>query len=112
MAMTSALALAWVAGVALGAVFFGGLWWTIEKGLSSRRPALWFALSWLGRTAITVAGLYLVAGGDWQRLAACLVGFVMVRMAVIHRVRAAQARPAGPPARADIHPPQEAHRAP
>ena len=37
------LALAWVAGVLLGAIFFGGLWWTVRKGVSSQQPALWFS---------------------------------------------------------------------
>jgi F1F0 ATPase subunit 2 len=25
--------------VLLGVIFFGGLWWTVRKGLSSKRPA-------------------------------------------------------------------------
>ena len=32
---TLTLALAWSAGVLLGAIFFGGLWWTVRKGVSS-----------------------------------------------------------------------------
>ena len=43
------LALALLAGVALGAVFFGGLWWTVRKGVSSKHPALWFLGSLLLR---------------------------------------------------------------
>ena len=34
-----ALGLAVVAGLLLGAIFFGGLWWTLRKGLQSPRPA-------------------------------------------------------------------------
>jgi F1F0 ATPase subunit 2 len=44
------LILALVAGFLLGAFFFGGLWWTVQKGLSSRRPELWFLGSLLLRT--------------------------------------------------------------
>ena len=36
------LILALAAGFLLGVIFFGGLWWTVQKGLSSRRPAFWF----------------------------------------------------------------------
>jgi F1F0 ATPase subunit 2 len=36
------LGLAGVAGLLLGAIFFGGLWWTVRKGVASSRPALWF----------------------------------------------------------------------
>ena len=68
-----------VAGVLLGAVFFGGLWWTVRKGLSSTHPALWFLGSLLLRTSITVTGIYFVASGHWERLLVCLLGFVMAR---------------------------------
>ena len=36
------LAAASAAGLLLGAIFFGGLWFTVRKGVSSQRPALWF----------------------------------------------------------------------
>ena len=70
---------AWVAGVLLGAVFFGGLWWTVRKGLSSKHPALWFLGSLLLRTSITVTGFCFVASGHWERLLVCLLGFIMAR---------------------------------
>jgi F1F0 ATPase subunit 2 len=73
-------ALALLAGMLLGAVFFGGLWWTVQKGLASPRPALWFLGSLLLRTGIALAGFYVVAGGDWKRLLACLAGFIAVRI--------------------------------
>ena len=38
------------AGLVLGAIFFGGLWWTVLKGVSAKQPALWFGLSLLLRT--------------------------------------------------------------
>ena len=37
------LVLALAAGGVLGAIFFGGLWWTVRKGVSSPQPALWFS---------------------------------------------------------------------
>ena len=36
-----ALALALLAGGVLGSFFFGGLWWTVQKGVASERPAIW-----------------------------------------------------------------------
>jgi F1F0 ATPase subunit 2 len=71
----------------LGALFFGGLWWTVLKGLTSPRPALWFLGSMLLRTGITLSGFYLVSGGDWQRLLACLAGFVIARLVVTRLTR-------------------------
>jgi F1F0 ATPase subunit 2 len=78
--LTPALALA--AGLLLGAFFFGGLWWTVRKGVSAKRPALMFLGSLLLRTAVTVAGFYVVGDGHWQRLLACLLGFVIARFIV------------------------------
>ena len=77
------LALAWLAGGALGAVFFGALWWTVRKSLATAKPALWVLGSLLLRIGMTVTGFYFVAAGDWQRLLSCLVGFVMVRQCAI-----------------------------
>jgi F1F0 ATPase subunit 2 len=76
---TLTLVLAWVAGGVLGAIFFGGLWWTVRKGVSSQQPALWFFGSLLLRMSIALAGFYFVSGGHWDRLLACLLGFVIVR---------------------------------
>jgi F1F0 ATPase subunit 2 len=81
------IALAWIAGVGLGAIFFGGLWWTVRKGSSSPRPASWFLGSALLRMGIALTGFYLVAGAHWQRLLACLLGFVMARLLVTRLTR-------------------------
>src|SRR3990172_3048997 len=74
-------------GLVFGAVFFGGLWWTVRKGVSSPRPALWFAGSILLRTGVVLAGFYFVGGGQWQRLLVCLLGFGIARFLVIRLTR-------------------------
>ena len=84
---TLTIALALAAGGALGTIFFGGLWWTIRKGVSSKQPALWFLGSLLLRMAVTLAGFYFVGRGYWQRLVACLLGFVMARLVVLWLTR-------------------------
>ena len=81
------LAFAWVAGILLGAFFFGGLWWTIRRGVSSRQPALWFFGSLLLRTCIVVFGFYFILGGNWQRLLAGLLGFIVARLIVTRLTR-------------------------
>jgi F1F0 ATPase subunit 2 len=83
------LALAWAAGLLLGAIFFGGLWWTVRRGVTCKRPALLFLASMLLRTGAVVAGFYVVSDGHWQRLLACLLGFVIARFILT--------RLAGPP---------------
>ena len=74
--------LALLAGLLLGAIFFGGLWWTVRKSLSSQRPALWLLPSLLLRMSITLVGFYFISDGHWQRLLICLFGFIMARLAV------------------------------
>ncbi len=76
------MTLALLAGMVLGAMFFGGLWWAVQKGLASTRPALWFLGSLLLRTGMVLAGFYFVSGGDWKRLLACLCGFVAARLII------------------------------
>jgi F1F0 ATPase subunit 2 len=83
--MTEAMTLisAWIAGLLLGMVFFGGLWWTIQHGMHSPRPALWFLGSLVARMSIVVAGFALVFHGHWERLLACLCGFIIARWILV-----------------------------
>lgn len=81
------LAPASLAGMAFGAIFFGGLWWTVLKGTSARQPALWFGASMLMRTGIALSGFYLVSGADWKKLLACLLGFIIARIVVTRLVK-------------------------
>jgi F1F0 ATPase subunit 2 len=86
-----ALALALFAGALLGVFFFGGLWWTVQKGVTSETPALWFLGSLLLRTGLVLAGFYLAAQGHWSRLAVCLLGFLIARLIVVRRLARAPA---------------------
>jgi len=96
------LLLAGLAGGLLGAIFFGGLWWTVRKGLTSKQPAFWFLGSMLLRTGIVLAGFYVVANQHMERLVVCLLGFVMARLVVTYVTRRAE----------DPHSSQEARHAP
>ena len=79
--------LALLTGAVRGTFFFGGLWWTIHRGMTSDRSALWFCGSWLLRTSVTLAGFFLIARGDLVRLLTCLLGFVFARMIVMRLTR-------------------------
>lgn len=68
-----------VAGIGLGVLFFGGLWWTVNRCVSAQRPGLLAFVSLILRMSVTLAGFHVVAGAQWQRLLACLVGFVVAR---------------------------------
>ena len=93
---TLMLVLAWVAGGMLGAIFFGVLWWTVRKAISSKQPAMWFSGSLLLRMSIALAGFYFVGRDHWDRLLASLLGFVMARLAVMWMTRSSQGSQDGP----------------
>ena len=84
------LAPAFVTGILLGAIFFGGLWWTVQKGVSANRPACWFLGSLLLRMSIVLTGFYVIAYSHWERMPACLLGFVMARLIMMRLTRSAE----------------------
>jgi F1F0 ATPase subunit 2 len=77
------------AGMILGTVFFGGLWWTVTRSLTTSVPAVWFGLSALARMAVAVSGLYCFARLGLPSLIACLCGLLAARGAVKHFTRIA-----------------------
>jgi F1F0 ATPase subunit 2 len=71
------------AGILLGGLFFGGLWWTVKRGLNSARPEVWFLGSQVLRIGLAIGGFFVVSGGKWNRLVACLAGFLIARSIVL-----------------------------
>jgi F1F0 ATPase subunit 2 len=73
------LCIAVLAGLALGLFYFGGLWLTVRRIACSTRPALLMLGSFVVRLLVTLCGFYLVMDGSWERLLACLAGFIVTR---------------------------------
>jgi F1F0 ATPase subunit 2 len=84
---TSLLITALIAGLLLGAIFYGGLWWTVHRSVSSKTLSLWLTGSFALRAIIAVSGFYFVSQGDWRRLLGCLLGFVVARIGVTRLTR-------------------------
>ena len=82
--------LAGMTGWVLGVIFFGGLLWTVRKVVSSPAPARWLLSSALLRMSVTLLGFYLVSGGSWQRMIACLIGFLAGRLSVFWMTRSTE----------------------
>ncbi len=78
------MALVFTGGMLLGVLFFGGLWFTVKKAVLSKTPALWISGSFFFRVGLTLAGFYFIASGNWQRLASCMLGFILARFFVIY----------------------------
>ncbi len=81
-----------VAGIALGIIFFGGLWLTVKKMVTAKIPALLVLGSFILRIGIVMAGFYFIGSGNWQRLVICLLGFIAARFIVIHFTKTIDAK--------------------
>jgi len=78
------IALILTTGILLGALFFGGLWWTTKRGMLSKSPALWFLGSLFIRMGITITVFYFISRDHWERALICLVGFIFARIIIMH----------------------------
>jgi len=74
------LSLAFVAGAAIGVVYFAVLWATVRRVMTSSRPNALLLTSATLRIGLLLAGWYWVADGRWDGLLACLLGFIGVRL--------------------------------
>ncbi len=70
-------------GAGLGTFFFGGLWWTVKRAVSSTRAGLWFSVSLLVRISVVLVGFYFFGSGNWQQMLACLMGFIIARIVIL-----------------------------
>ena len=86
----ASLALAFLAGMALGSAYMALLWDSVRRLGRARRPALALVGGALLRIAALMGLFYLVMDGQWERLVACLAGFVLVRVAVTRWARPAE----------------------
>jgi F1F0 ATPase subunit 2 len=90
------LLVAFVAGLLMGSAYLLALWLSVRRLCRGARPALWLVGSAVLRLATLLAGFYLVMDGQWQRLAACLAGFLLLRVPVTTWLGSAPTRRAGP----------------
>ena len=81
------LALALAAGAAVGAFHFGGLWLTVRRVATSKRPMLLTFGSFVVRAVVAVAVMVWIARMHWQLLLAAMAGFVLVRVVMTRKLR-------------------------
>lgn len=80
------LAFDFTLGMALGAAFYGGLWWTVCR-LAGKQAGPWLLGSFALRAATVLAGFYIIARGPWHGLLACVAGLFVSRVAVTRFIR-------------------------
>ena len=81
---------AFILGLLLGTIFFGGLRITVKKAVTSKMPALWFIGSFFLRAGIILIGFYYISQGNLQRLLICVLGFIVARYIIIRITRASE----------------------
>lgn len=72
-------ALVLAAGMLTGIFYFGGLWLTVRRVISARRPALLMLASFAVRTGIALTLFYFIMAGSWLRLVVSMAGFLIMR---------------------------------
>jgi len=70
-------------GLLAGGFFFGGLLWTVRRGLLAKHPAFWFLGSWLVRVGVVLGIFYVASAGRWERSLVCAAGFLFARALMI-----------------------------
>jgi F1F0 ATPase subunit 2 len=84
------MAWAGLAGFGLGLVYFYGLWLTVRLLPKVRWPVPVLIGSFTLRTAAVLGGFFLAMDGRWERMMACLCGFILARVALFSRLRPEQ----------------------
>jgi F1F0 ATPase subunit 2 len=68
------------AGLSLGTFFYGGLWLTIKKCVTTKFSSVLFLISMLLRTLIVVGAFYFLSSGNIYKLLVCFTGFFITRL--------------------------------
>lgn len=72
------------AGLLLGGLYFGGLWWTVRRMPLARHPLNLYFGSLIARLAILLAAFYgVLTYAGWPQLLASLLGFVAARLPLV-----------------------------
>ncbi len=72
--------------MALGTLYFSGLWNTVKKLPDTERPFASLLWSFVLRASLVLAGFYMAMGSSWERLAAALLGFILMREILVRRL--------------------------
>ena len=71
--------LALLIGVAMGILYFGGLWLTVKNVFIKKKTVFLFALSFIIRLMVVFCGFYYAISFGWIPALLCLTGFFITR---------------------------------
>jgi len=75
------------AGILLAGLFYGGLWFTVQRLTTARDPTTLAISSFFIRIALVITGFIWVTRGLWQNAVACLIGFEIGRFVIMRNRR-------------------------
>ena len=67
-------------GVILGVIFFGGLYWTVQKLTKVKHPSVLMTCSLLFRMAVLLSVLFYVSKSGYKGILYALLGMFLVRV--------------------------------
>jgi F1F0 ATPase subunit 2 len=74
-------------GGVLGAFYFTGLWLTVRRLDSTPYIGILLLCSMLLRISVVMLGFYLLLDKNWHSILLALLGFILVRLFAIRRIR-------------------------
>lgn len=91
------LILMFAAGLALGGFYFIGLWQTVRRLSRTESRARLLLVSYALRLTVVLTAFYvMMQDGHWERLAAAISGFVIMRQILTYHFRPQKAMEAFP----------------
>ncbi len=78
--------IAFIVGILVGSLFFGGLYLTVKKLTSLKYPALFMILSLIVRLVILAGGIYLIMDGGIKNVLSAMAGIILVRFVMIAKL--------------------------
>jgi F1F0 ATPase subunit 2 len=80
-------------GLLVGLFYFGSLWLTVSRIQQTQHPMALMLGSLFVRLGITLVIFYLIArGGQWERIIACLLGFLVSRIILVRHYQPPQTK--------------------
>ncbi len=74
------------AGACIGLFFFGGLWWTVRRIAKAGRPSYLIVVSFALRAGLALFAIYLITGGQWEKILSALSGIIAARILMVRRM--------------------------
>lgn len=74
-----------VLGGLIGWVYFSGLWETVRRLPEAKNPQGLMMMSFAARTLFALGGFFILMDGQWERTAASIAGFLIVKTILVRR---------------------------